>query len=425
MTALRERDVRIAAFLEDGPAELSPRLAQAIREDAGRTSQRASRRAWRVPTMSRPILVLVPLAALLLIGGALALGVGGARPVGPASAPASSPVATAPAAVASPSSSAASTSSDAPPASAFPIAAGEAWIAYESQKRQVRLVRPDGTGDHALWSDTASQSAPDWSPDGARLVISRDLGYAAELWEFNADGTGAHRLTDAMESCASSGACALLTWPRWSPDGRSIAYVRTAVDNARFVSNSISVLDVATGASRVIVTSTADEFRIPAWSPDGSRLVFERETFNNVVTDTVPRSTSLELVDVAGGDPAPIPGAPALLGHPDWSADGTRIVARSNPWYDGVLLDPSTGTAIVTLAPDGSGVQTVLTSPKGGAILRGTGWTPAGDRILYQSLDPGTGVSQLRSVAADGSGDRLATGSTPIDGDEPALRPMP
>jgi Tol biopolymer transport system component len=50
----------------------------------------------------------------------------------------------------------------------------------------IRLVRPDGTGDVALTDDLLiSDSAPVWSPSGRRLAISRQVG----IWTINADGT--------------------------------------------------------------------------------------------------------------------------------------------------------------------------------------------------------------------------------------------
>jgi len=56
---------------------------------------------------------------------------------------------------------------------------GEPWIAYQGGSggpSRIRLVRPDGTGDHAL-IDAATPPAleqlhPDWSHDGSRIAFS-------------------------------------------------------------------------------------------------------------------------------------------------------------------------------------------------------------------------------------------------------------
>jgi Tol biopolymer transport system component len=61
--------------------------------------------------------------------------------------------------------------------------------------RQLWLMRPDGTGAHALTNDPLyNQSAFAWSPDGALLAYMRfntnDPGAPAEIWLIGVDGAG-------------------------------------------------------------------------------------------------------------------------------------------------------------------------------------------------------------------------------------------
>ena len=62
--------------------------------------------------------------------------------------------------------------------------------------------------------------------------------------------------------------------PQISPDGRSIAYVRRSndvmTDRAR---SSIWLIDTATGEQRPIVAGNGNHFS-PRWSPDGKRLAY-------------------------------------------------------------------------------------------------------------------------------------------------------
>src|SRR2546421_7005019 len=66
-----------------------------------------------------------------------------------------------------------------------------------------------GTATHQLTTDGRS-SRPRWSPDGRRIAYLS----GTSLWVMNADGTGKHRLG----ASATGG-------PSWSPDSRWVACV--------------------------------------------------------------------------------------------------------------------------------------------------------------------------------------------------------
>jgi WD40 repeat protein len=62
----------------------------------------------------------------------------------------------------------------------------------------------------------ASDTAPDWSPDGARIAFSSREDDNYEIYVINADGTGRTRLTHTAGTNVA---------PSWSPDGQWIAYL--------------------------------------------------------------------------------------------------------------------------------------------------------------------------------------------------------
>jgi TolB protein len=71
----------------------------------------------------------------------------------------------------------------------------------------------------------ATSSDPAWSPDGRRIAFRRidridALGYPLagnlDLYVVNADGSGLRRLTRHKN----------VRWIAWSPDGRTIAFLR-------------------------------------------------------------------------------------------------------------------------------------------------------------------------------------------------------
>ncbi len=151
---------------------------------------------------------------------------------------------------------------------------GGEWIAYQ-RTGAVRLVRPDGSGDHILTTTpSGDQQHPDWSPDGKRIAMDVDF---AGIWVVDTDGKHPRQVVSCRRPCyfVQDGA--------WSPDGKTIAYVRADLDasGSRTARSRIPRLDVASGATRTLAnfTNGTDAAFTPRWSPDGRRLVFELDRF--------------------------------------------------------------------------------------------------------------------------------------------------
>jgi dipeptidyl aminopeptidase/acylaminoacyl peptidase len=104
--------------------------------------------------------------------------------------------------------------------------------------------------------------------------------------------------------------------PQISPDARTIAYVRRsfdpATDRAR---SSIWLVDVASGAQRPLFDGTASYFS-PRWSPDGKRLAF---------VSGFDRDAQLHVRWLAEGTTARLTDLPYRPGAPVWSPDGRQI----------------------------------------------------------------------------------------------------
>jgi Tol biopolymer transport system component len=121
---------------------------------------------------------------------------------------------------------------------------------------RIFVINADGTGLRQLTpnvgsGDFAFDEGPSWSPDGTRIVFTRNL----VLHVINTDGTA---LTALPNEDFAVG-------PSWSPDGQRIAY--TSLE----ASGNIRIRN-ADGSNPVTVTSTPGGG--PRWSPDGRRLVF-------------------------------------------------------------------------------------------------------------------------------------------------------
>jgi hypothetical protein len=108
-------------------------------------------------------------------------------------------------------------------------------------------------------ASSRQQGRPSFSPD-ARLAFNLDRSGALEIWTSDAGGSNATAVTAFGGAWTGS--------PRWSPDGRLIAFDSHGADGSRiFVGRSDGgpVTPVATGV---------DDSTMPAWSIDGKWLYF-------------------------------------------------------------------------------------------------------------------------------------------------------
>nr|NUR38355.1 S9 family peptidase [Sphingomonas sp.] len=118
--------------------------------------------------------------------------------------------------------------------------------------------------------------------------------------------------------------------PQISPDGRTVAYVRRSADimtdKAR---SSIWLINVATGEERPLAAGAGDHFS-PKWSPDGRRLAYVSTAEGGAPQLFVRWMDTGQTVRVTG-----LPDSPQDLA---WSPDGRRIAYVMNLPDDGPKL---------------------------------------------------------------------------------------
>jgi Tol biopolymer transport system component len=169
-------------------------------------------------------------------------------------------------------------------------------------------IRPDGTERRLLLKNA---SGPSWSPDGRRLVVTRSTcdeypdacaqeRAPSDLSTVDATSGEVQRLTtNADEKYGSA----------WSPDGRSIAFIRYG--------KGISVVHADGSGLRQLWTG--DAFHWVAWSPDGSKLAF----------DFMPQGSQslldVAVLDVETGSKTDLTRGPVENLAPSWSPDGKAI----------------------------------------------------------------------------------------------------
>jgi Tol biopolymer transport system component len=208
-------------------------------------------------------------------------------------------------------------------------------IVYDSESGSgYGIVIADADGSNPV--RIADGQSPAWSPDGTRIAF---VGEDDAIWVANADGSEAHAITDPATASRESSQQRTVDWnPSWSPDGRSIAYVRFVADRWA---------DMPSGEGRTYVT--LEELRI--WSEDGS--------------------------DVALTD------AYAFLGEPDWSPDGSTLVFTGAPtlFHEKVTNGIAWPRVLTILA--GGGDVTPIT-PERERWISGATWSPDGEWIAFQ-----------------------------------------
>ena len=188
------------------------------------------------------------------------------------------------------------------------------------------------------------------SPDGARIAyVVREVdreknGYRSAIWLAPFDGKGSGtRFTYGPGQDAS---------PRWSPDGRSIAFVsdRNAAggDEKKRKPKNIFVIALDGSEARQLTHFDEDPGDL-VWSPDGGRLAFTLKdpkqkgaeddgirVFDRMRYKTDEgffldgRRKHVWIVDVAGGAPRRITDGDWDDAQPAWAPDGAHIAFVSN-----------------------------------------------------------------------------------------------
>jgi Tol biopolymer transport system component len=173
------------------------------------------------------------------------------------------------------------------------------WIAYTNGSELWR-VRSDGSDARRVLTNHWGVSEPEFSPDGGRIVFTRDAPETEcedcplvegdpEIQSVRVDGTHLRRLRPGFA-------------PTWSPDGREIAFVT--------LRQSIATMSPDGRDVRVIRRrSGAEDLH---YSPDGTRLV------------SIRGLSAIEIVQVRSGVTYRWPRIAGLI-DANWAPDGRRI----------------------------------------------------------------------------------------------------
>lgn len=126
----------------------------------------------------------------------------------------------------------------------------------------VDVARARVTEEVRLTNHGAIDTEPHWSPDGQWIVFVSDRDGSPDLYRIRPDGTERERLTTNQSAAA----------PAWSHDGTRLAFTSNGV---------LTTLDLATGATTALPTPTSAA--TPAWTIDGSALLYSSTVEGNPV----------------------------------------------------------------------------------------------------------------------------------------------
>ncbi|MDE0042603.1 MAG: hypothetical protein OXT74_11255, partial [Candidatus Poribacteria bacterium] len=199
--------------------------------------------------------------------------------------------------------------------------------------------------------------------------------------------------------------------PRWSPDGKEIAFINAEFSEEGITESKLCVVSVTTSEVRTLAGS--ELYMNPAWSPDGTMLAYLRMEKQGKDFDPDELEGDVYVIPAAGGTPKRITNTPENELTIAWTPDGKRITfeIHGEMWIASVdgggprklkrRYIPSSwssdGQSYLAFGDRGELVRVFLDGTTSleqpipvPTDARPLSMSPDGETVLYQQIDAGT-----------------------------------
>lgn len=195
--------------------------------------------------------------------------------------------------------------------------------------------------------------APEWSPDGQRIVFYTSHNGWWDIYTVDPDGSNETQLTRDGTGEWS---------PRFSPDGSKIMFI-----SQRGGRDSVHIMD-ADGENEVGLTGGGSSEENPAWSPDSRRILYVSSPW----VEDYYEDRGIYVMDADGSDKRLLTDHDYLDTDSSWSPDGEKIA---------FLSYRENGYELYVMDADGGNKQRLAEE-----VGRGPEWSPDGKHILYNRV---------------------------------------
>ncbi len=179
---------------------------------------------------------------------------------------------------------------------------------------------PTRIADGLAW-----ETHPRFSPDGRRIAFTSDRGGGENIWVMNANGSDKRQVT--KESFR------LTNQPTWSPDGRFIAAKKHFTTGRSLGTGEVWLYHVSGGGGVALVKKPNEqhqkELGEPTYAPDGKSIYYTRNVSPGAIfeyaQDSYQSLFEIERYDLATGDVSTVAQGNGGSVRPTPSPDGKRI----------------------------------------------------------------------------------------------------
>jgi len=246
-----------------------------------------------------------------------------------------------------------------------------AFISDRTGYKEIYVCDYDGENQTQLTNHKSINLSPRWSPDGKTIAYTSYKGGNPDLWLLS--------LKDNKSKVISAQA-GLNSAPAWSPDGRTLAMTLSKDGDAEiYLVNADGVI-----IRRLTKSSSIDSS--PTWSPNGKEVAFSSDRAGQ---------PQVYIMSAEGGDVRRLTYEDNYNDSPAWSPRGDKIayVTRLEGEFQICTID-ITGENLIRLTSQGSSEN--------------PHWSPDGLHIVFSSNR--SGKHQIYTMNWDGSEQKPITG---------------